>query len=219
MKYLIIILALCLVLTVNSQTVMINHTNYTTTWSDSLGYPLKVEWYETITRDGCKSPLPRKDKFAPDPLRKAQTDLQKYYEQANIEHKAKGLKGFDRGHMCPAASNECQTETIEDECFYFSNMAPQYHALNAGDWKTLETLSRNLALQYDSVHIWAGSIGIKERFGSLTIPSTCWKVIYILRTKEYQAYIFDNKDQKQTGLSSHKVQLIDVIKLTGYTFE
>ena len=121
--------------------------------------------------------------------------------------------------MCPAASNECQTETIEDECFYFSNMAPQYHALNAGDWKTLETLSRNLALQYDSVHIWAGSIGIKERFGSLTIPSTCWKVIYILRTKEYQAYIFDNKDQKQTGLSSHKVQLIDVIKLTGYTFE
>ncbi len=34
--------------------------------------------------------------------------------------------GFDRGHMMPAADNLCQTQQVQDECFYFSNDKPTH---------------------------------------------------------------------------------------------
>jgi len=200
-------------------TVRLVHQNYTAVYSKSLHYPVLVEWWETKAKDACANQLPRKDQFGPDPLLVSETKIQSDYDLANKTHKSKGLKGFDRGHMCPAASNECSGNLVLTECFYFSNMAPQYHALNAGDWKTLETLTRNIAIQEDSVHVWSGSVGSVEKFGTTSVPSKCWKVIYIVKTKEYQAYIFDNVDGKQTGLPSHKVNIQDVIKLTGFSFK
>ena len=194
------------------------HTNYTSIYSKELHYPLLVEWWETTAKDACHNQLPRKDQFGPDPSLKLETNLQKDYDLANKTHKEKGLKGFDRGHMSPAASNECSGNEVLTECFYFSNMAPQYHSLNAGDWKTLETLTRDIAVKQDSVEVWAGSIGVSEKFGSLSIPTKCWKVIYIVKTKEYQAYIFNNTSDKPTGLESHKVKVADVEKLSGFKF-
>lgn len=199
--------------------VVLKHTNYTTTYSKTLHYPILVEWWETKASNGCATPLPRKDQFAPDPALPSETKLQPDYDLANKTHKEKGLKGFDRGHMSPAASNECGGDKVLTECFYFSNMAAQYHALNAGDWKTLETLERDLALKNDSVHIWAGSIGVAEKFGTTSVPTQCWKVVYIVKTKEYMSFVFDNKDEKQTGLESHKVDLDYITKLTGFKFK
>jgi len=207
-------------LTVKAQdTIRLKHENYTAVYSKSLHYPVLVEWWETTAKDQCANQLPRKDQFAPDPLLLNETKLQADYDLANKTHKAAGLKGFDRGHMCPAASNECSGEKVLTECFYFSNMAPQYHSLNAGDWKSLETLTRTIAIQNDSVHVWAGSLGSSEKFGTTVIPTTCWKVIYIVKKKEYQAYIFANTADKPSGLPSHKVTLDAVTKLTGFKFQ
>lgn len=212
---------LCLIFlsNTNSDEVTLKHSNYTSLYSVSKHYPLKVEWWETKLRDGCKTPLPRKDKFGPDPLLIEETNIQNYYNSANLIHKKNGLNGFDRGHMCPAASNECQTQNIEDECFYFSNMSAQYHSLNAGDWKSLETLTRDIAIKNDSVHVWAGNVGELEKIGKLSIPSKCWKVIYIVKNKEYQSYIFDNTPNKPIGLEKHKVTLKSVEELTGFKFD
>ena len=196
-------------------TVRIKHINYTTVYSKSLHYPVLVEWWETRAKN-CATPLPRKDQFGPDPLLKAETDLQKDYDAINQQHKAKGLKGVDRGHMSPAASNECNGAQVLTECFYFSNMAAQYHSLNAGDWKSLETLERQIAIEKDSVHVWAGSVGIAEKVGTTAIPKQCWKVIYTVKDKEYQAFIFDNNSDKPVGLNSHKVTLDEITKLTGF---
>lgn len=197
-------------------TIRLVHQNYTAVWSKSLHYPVLVEWWETAAKTKCPNQLPRKDQFAPDPLLKAETAIQKEYELANKTHKEVGLKGFDRGHMSPAASNQCGGELVQSECFYFSNMAPQYHSLNAGDWKTLETLSRDSSLIADSIHVWAGSIGSAEKFGGLSIPVKCWKVIYVVKTKTYHAYIFNNTADKPSGLKSHEVAVADVEKLTGF---
>jgi DNA/RNA endonuclease G (NUC1) len=200
--------------------VVLKHTNYTTTYSKSLKYPVVVEWWDTKAKVGCANPMARKDQFAPDPLDVADTKIQADYDAANQEHKAKGLKGFDRGHMCPAADNLCQTPQVQTECFYFSNMAPQYHALNAGDWKSLETAERQWSITNDSVHVWCGNIGKAEVLGpdKMAIPTKCWKVVYIVKTKEWFAYLFDNVDGKQTGLDSHKVVVADITKLTGLKF-
>ena len=67
----------------------------------------------------------------------------------------------------------------QEECFYFSNMAAQYHSLNAGDWKSVETLERDLASTNDSIHIWCGNIGVLKKIGSTSAPLKCWKVIHI----------------------------------------
>ena len=124
---LIAFLSVFVALALNAQdTVRIKHTNYTTVFSKSKHYPVLVEWYATKAKIGCEKPLARKDNFKPDPLLLAETDLLEDYKGS----------GTDRGHMMPAADNLCQTPQVQDECFYFSNMAAQYHSLNAGDWKS-----------------------------------------------------------------------------------
>ena len=111
-----------------SDTVRLNHINYISVFSKSKMYPVMVEWWVTKSMVTCSSPLKRKDNFKPDPLLPKETDIAKDYVNS----------GTDRGHMMPAADNLCQTQQIQDECFYFSNMSPQYRSLNAGDWKSVE---------------------------------------------------------------------------------
>jgi len=190
-------------------TVRIKHINYTTIFSISKHYPILVEWWETKSKDKCPMPLHRKDQFAPDPLLPDETNIAKYYIHS----------GTDRGHMCPAASNECSGNKVLTECFYFSNMAPQYHSLNAGDWKCLEILTRELAIKYDSIHVWAGNIGEIKKIGIISIPTMCWKVIYIMKTKEYQAYIFNNNELHSDGIENNKVSLEVIENLTKFTFK
>ena len=218
-NFIAILLAMCVFSSKAQDTVRLVHQNYTTVYSKSLHYPVLVEWWERKTTIECPNQLPRKDQFGPDSLLINDTKIQFEYDLANKVHKAAGFKGFDRGHMSPAASNECSGVKALTECFYFSNMAPQYHSLNAGDWKTLESVTRNLAIKFDSVHIWAGSYGSEDRFIGLSIPTTCWKVVYIPSKREYQAYLFANTPNKPTGLPSHKVTVQEITKLTGFTFK
>ena len=104
-------------------------------------------------------------------------------------------------------------------CFYFSNMVAQYHSLNAGDWKKIEVMTRELSIQYDSVYVWCGSVGCTEKVNGMAVPSKCWKVIYVAQTKTWYAYIFDNTPTKPQGVEHWKVDVIDVTKLSGFTFK
>ena len=166
-KILLSIVLLFSVLTIFAQDIVIfKHTNYTSHFSKSKRYPVMVEWWETKAKVGCPNPLPRKDAFQPDPQDVQLTDIKADYVNS----------GFDRGHMSPAASNQCQTADVQIECFYMSNMAAQYHSLNAGDWKSLETATREWAIKDDSIHIWAGNIGEMKKIGKVSVPKQCWKI-------------------------------------------
>jgi len=209
---LIIILSLLTSLTaVHSQdTVRIKHTNYTTVYSKSLKYPVLVEWWITKVKVGCPTPLARKDNFKPDPQLVAETNIAADYVGS----------GTDRGHNMPAAENQCQTSAVQDECFYFSNMTAQYHSLNAGDWKSVEVLERQLSKDNDSVHVWCGSIGVAKTIGAnkVAVPIECWKVIHVKKSNEWLAFEFKNTSDKPTGVNSHKVLVKDIEKLTGFKF-
>jgi len=191
--------------------VVLKHTNYTTSFSKSKKYPVQVEWWATKAKVACSTPLKRKDNFKPDPQLVSETDLAADYVGS----------GTDRGHMMPAADNLCQTPAVQDECFYFSNMAAQYHSLNAGDWKSLETLERQLATEQDSIHVWCGNVGVAKIIGihKVAVPVECWKVIYVVKTKQWMAYEFKNTTDKPSGLNSHKVEVKDIEKLTGFKFK
>jgi len=188
--------------------VVLKHTNYTSIFSISKKYPVMVEWWITKSMVSCPTPLKRKDNFKPDPLLPQHTNIAKDYVGS----------GFDRGHMMPAAENLCQTQAIQDESFYFSNMAAQYHSLNAGDWKSVETMEREWAKKDDSVHVWCGNIGEIKKIGSVSVPKQCWKVIYFVKTKEWMAFLFDNNTSKPDGIHNNLVDKKDIEKLTGFTF-
>ena len=189
--------------------VVLKHTNYTSHFSKSKKYPVMVEWWETKAKVACSTPLPRKDAFQPDPQAIVETDIKADYVGS----------GYDRGHMSPAASNQCQTADVQIECFYMSNMAAQTHRLNAGDWKSLEVLTRDIASKQDSVHIWAGNIGEIKKIGRVSVPKQCWKVVYTKKTNEWVAYLFDNDQSSPDGINNNKVDLIDIEKLTGLKFK
>ena len=208
-KCLLLLSMLIAVATYSQDTVRIKHTNYTTVYSKSLKYPVLVEWFVTKAKVGCPTPLARKDNFKPDPQLVAETNIAADYVGS----------GTDRGHNMPAAENLCQGAAVQDECFYYSNMTPQYHSLNAGDWKSLETLERQIAADKDSVHVWCGSLGVAKKVGTISVPKQCWKVIYIVKAKEYQAYLFNNTTDKPSGLHSHQVTVEDITKLTGFKFK
>ena len=156
----------------------------------------------------CKTPLKRKDTFGPDPLLPKYTDLMDDYKGS----------GTDRGHMMPAADNLCQTPKVQEECFYFSNMAAQYHSLNAGDWKGVETLERQLASEKDSIHVWCGNLGEIKKIGVVSVPEKCWKVIYVVKTKEWMAYLFINDQSKPDGYENNRVEVKEIEKLTKLKF-
>lgn len=209
-KFFTLIVVLFLALGLKAQDVVVlKHTNYTSHFSKSKRYPVLVEWWETKAKVGCPNPLPRKDNFKPDPLLPNETNIGADYVNS----------GTDRGHLMPAKSNQCQTPAVQDECFYYSNMAAQYHSLNAGDWKSLETLTREWAVINDSVHIWAGNVGEAKRIGKVAVPTKCWKVVYVVKTGEWFAYLFENNTSKPDGLNNNKVLVSDIEKLTGLKFK
>lgn len=189
--------------------VILKHTNYTTHFSKSKKYPVFVEWWETKAKVSCPNQLARRDAFQPDPQAIAETDIKNDYVGS----------GYDRGHMSPAASNQCQTVDVQIECFYMSNMAAQTHRLNAGDWKSLEVLTRDIASKQDSVHIWAGNVGEIKKIGKVSVPKQCWKIVYVKRTKEWMAFIFNNDQSEPDGINNNKVSVKDIIKLTGLKFQ
>jgi endonuclease G len=189
--------------------VVLKHTNYTSHFSKSKKYPVMVEWWETKAKVGCPTPLPRKDNFKPDPLLPVETNIGNDYVGS----------GLDRGHLMPAKSNQCQTQAVQDECFYYSNMVAQTHRLNAGDWKSLETLTRDIASKQDSVHIWAGNVGEIKKIGRVSVPKQCWKVVYTKKTNEWIAFLFENDQSKPDGINNNRVDLSDIEKLTGLKFK
>jgi endonuclease G len=209
-KILLLVTLLVISVTLFSQDVVVlKHTNYTSHFSKSKKYPVMVEWWETKAKIACATPLPRKDNFKPDPLLPTETDLVNDYVGS----------GYDRGHLMPAKSNQCQTQSVQDECFYFSNMAAQTHRLNAGDWKSLETLTREIAAREDSVHIWAGNVGEIKRIGKVAVPKQCWKVVYSKTSNEWMFFLFENDLSNPDGINNNKVLREDIEKLTGLKFK
>ena len=166
-----------------------------------------VQWETTTAMVGCPTPLKRKDNFKPDPQLVDETNIAYYYLKS----------GYDRGHVMPAADNLCQTPQIQDECFYFSNMIPQTHRLNAGDWKSLETATRNWALISAKVRVWSGAIGEQKKIGLVSVPTQCWKVVEIAGKKT--AYLFNNDLSNPDGFNNNEVPVSQIEKLTGFKFK
>lgn len=193
----------------SQDTIRIKHTNFESVFSKSKKYPVLVEWWVTKKMVTCPTPLKRKDNFKSDPKLPVETDLSKDYANS----------GYDRGHMMPAADNLCQTQQVQDECFYFSNMSAQTPSLNRGDWKSLEALVRDEAKKIDSIKVWCGNVGELKKIGRVSVPKYCWKVVYFKKENTFMCFLFDNDNSKPDGLKNNEVDMEEITKITGFKFK
>lgn len=177
-----------------------------------------------LTKEEALGDNPRKDKFARDKRATGPQASKEDYRNS----------GWDRGHMAPAGDMKW-SETAMDETYYFTNICPQNHELNNGDWKELEEKCRDWAVGYGAIEIVCGPIITKNVHGRLgendvVIPDKFFKVLLVKKGGEYKGvgFIFDNPPQRKSKIStqpspnrpleSYVVSIDEVEAATGIDF-
>jgi endonuclease G len=190
--------------------VTISHTYYTTIFDTTLYFPVLVKFWLTKDMLTCSNPVKRTDDFKPDPDLSDYTNLKSSYSKS----------GYDRGHNMDAADNKCDIAGMH-ESFYYSNMCPQTPALNRGQWKDLEEYCRTLAESYDSVLIWCGSIvgDTNNKIGKITVPISCWKILYIKSLDSTNAFILPNSSDLSGTYEDYEIALDSLQNLTHIKFK
>lgn len=129
---------------------------------------------------------------------------------------------IDHGHLCPAA--DCKWDKgAMNQSFLLTNMCPQNHGLNGGDWDKLENKCRSWAKRFGDVYIVAGPIfydGVKTTFGDneIAIPDAFFKVVLCLNgTPKALGFVFPNEDAKH-DLNYYVVTVDEVEEITGLDF-
>ena len=102
---------------------------------------------------------------------------------------------WDKGHLAPAASFNCDKETLK-KTFTYLNSALQHEGLNRGVWKELEGFERDLANFFEvkvkvEVHFSENKVP-----GGATIPSGFTKTLEFGNNK--YIFYFPNIDTKGT---------------------
>ena len=151
--------------------VYLERMGYTVSFNTQTNIPNWVAW--ELNSEKLVERESRSDKFLPDP------DIDKHRAITTDEYKG---SGWDRGHMCPAGDNRWHWRAM-DESFYMTNICPQNHNLNRGDWKELEEACRRWAAT-EPVYIVCGPIlydtpkyGYIGKNHQIRIPDAFFKVV------------------------------------------
>ncbi|MFC2265475.1 MAG: DNA/RNA non-specific endonuclease [Prevotella conceptionensis] len=130
--------------------------------------------------------------------------------------------GYDRGHLCPSADNRWDA-TAQEQSFLLTNVCPQDHNLNVGDWHELEILCRKWAKTYGSIYIVAGPVLFKGKHKTIgknkvTVPEAFFKVVLCMEKKP-KAIGFIYRNESGNRSKSYYVNTIDdVERITGIDF-
>ena len=130
--------------------------------------------------------------------------------------------GYDRGHLCPSADNRWDA-TAQEQSFLLTNVCPQDHNLNVGDWHELEILCRKWAKTYGSIYIVAGPVLFKGKHKTIgknkvTVPEAFFKVVLCMEgTPKAIGFVYRNESGNRP--KSYYVNTIDdVERITGIDF-
>lgn len=191
---------------------LIRHIGYTVSYNPSWRIPNWVAY--CLTAEELVGDEGRTDKFLPDPMVEGDPVVTKDYSGS----------GYDRGHMAPAADMKWSAEAMR-ESFYMTNMCPQHHSNNAGDWKDLEELGRDLAAKYGRIYICSGPIVMDTTVTigtvrKIVVPSQFYKVF--LRQKSDGSWtaigFVENNAPANQPLMTYMRSVDEVEALTGIDF-
>lgn len=187
---------------------VIKHHAYITYFNIHDNCPDSVSW-NLSPANICKL-VPRKDKFAKDPLNPHSPKPSDFIQLAS--YKTDKTQELAQGHLFSYESAMCNP-IDNTECFYVDQMYSQYQGMNAGDWKTVEVYERSLAAT-QSIHVIAGHIGIASVLSTgLPIVTYMYKAIYA--GGKWTAWIMPNLP----GTKGHKANywIVSVAQLDAKT--
>ena len=184
---------------------VITHIGYTASYNSKT---LNPDWvaYE-LTKEEVQGEYKGKASFCWDPDVKGR----KSRREDN-----KNDQNWDKGHMAPRADMKWSVQAFE-ESYYLSNICPQNHDLNAGDWLKTENLARRMAEKYGRVWIVCGPVFIYNRYGTLGdnkvwIPDGFFKALLILRNGRYESIGFYMSNESQKNDLKYYVRTVDELE-------
>ena len=192
---------------------IIRHIGYTVSHNPQWKIPNWVAY--ALTKEETQGSVPREDSFYPDPKVKGQPVVHRDYTHS----------GYDRGHMAPAADMKWSEQAMR-ESFYMTNICPQNHNLNRGDWKELEDACRRWA-EIEPVYIACGPILYKvPKYGyigkehQIRIPDAFFKVVLTgLQSGNPRAVGFIYKNEAGNYKRDKYVNSIDEVeRITSFDF-
>ena len=198
-------------ITDNRESQIIVHKGYSVSYNEKTRLPNWVA-YE-LTDKEVNGTYKRNGRFFQDPdVNGQQADNEDYRNS-----------GWDKGHIAPAGDMKWDEKAMLESC-YFTNICPQNHNLNGGDWRSLEEKCRDYARRFGKIYIAAGPIVGKNTNGTIgynqiVIPDAFYKVILVCKDGQYEGigFYFEN-------VAGHKplpayMKTIDEIEtLTGIDF-
>ena len=191
---------------------ILQRTGYTLSYHPKYLTPQWVAW--ELTKEETKGNAERNNTFY--------TDKEIIGTQANTSDYSNS--GYDRGHMAPAGDMKWSKKAMK-ESFYMSNICPQNHNLNKGDWNELEAKTRTWAKRYGKAYIVCGPIYHKgkriEHIGKnrIAVPHAFFKAILIYQkdTPMAMGFYFENKTNYQK-LENYLTSINYLEELTGLDF-
>ena len=186
---------------------------YTVSYNLQHNLPNWVAW--ELTPDKLIERESRSDKFLPDP------DLPEDVAVTTDDYKR---SGWDRGHMCPAGDNRWHWRAMQ-ESFYMTNICPQHHNLNRGDWKELEEACRDWAQRDGRIFIVCGPILYRQQHKTIgrehriTVPEAFFKVVLSPDSNPPRAIGFIYKNTSGNHPLDNYVNSVDQVeRITGIDF-
>lgn len=165
--------------------------NYWGIYSEIKEQPLKIEYEVKYCPNGVK----RKGLEFYKPKTIHTSDKHDYYKNV-----------WDKGHMVPAASQNCDKYMIK-ETFNYLNCALQHQDLNRKVWKYLEEYERKLSMVHNVYIIIEVEFKTKQKLKSgATIPSGFYKTIIINGGDLVMKYYFPNKSPKSYNYKDYKIK-------------
>ena len=129
---------------------------------------------------------------------------------------------YDRGHMCPAGDNRWDRRA-QMQTFLFSNVCPQNHGLNKGDWNDLEIQCRYWAKSLGDIYIVTGPIfynGVQNTIGrhKVAVPDAFFKVLLCDRGKAKAiGFIYPNRGGHK-NMKEYVRPVDEIERITGIDF-
>lgn len=194
--------------------ILLEQYSYTVSYNPDLCIPNWVAW--ELNAEKLVERESRNSKFLPNP---------KLSEDMAVTTKEYTGSGWDRGHMCPAGDNKYHWHAM-DESFYMTNICPQNHNLNRGDWKELEEACRRWA-EVEPVYIVCGPIMYKTpKYGyigkkfQIRIPDAFFKVVLTgLQSGRPRAIGFIYKNESGNNKRDKYVNSVDEVeRITSMDF-
>lgn len=163
-------------------------------------------------------------------LQRPATFATEFRTAAHVAHRDYNHSGFDRGHLCPAYAMASRhgAEAMR-ATFVMSNVLPQYHGLNAGEWETLESAIAGREREGDG---WAARHGplwiingpvydarpaTRMLRNGTWIPTACFSVVLRQQDGRWEALAFSMPNQPQVDgpISRHLTSIHAIARATG----